>query len=115
MTDAAAGAAVPRPEVAPFVARPPGSLEEATNAADAAAAHWGLGRPQLLRIGSNAIFAAGEEVILRVFHPSAPADQAIWLAGEMTRRGVRVPHVMREEDRGHAAMAQLALDRVALE
>ncbi len=113
MTDAAAGAAVPRPEVAPFVARPPGSLEEATNAADAAAAHWGLGRPQLLRIGSNAIFAAGEEVILRVFHPSAPADQAIWLAGEMTRRGVRVPHVMRDAPFDVGDLSVVAVQRIA--
>ena len=40
--------------------------------------HWGLGSPDLVRIGMNAIFAAGP-VVLRVSRPSAPGEAALEL------------------------------------
>jgi Ser/Thr protein kinase RdoA (MazF antagonist) len=48
-------------------------------------------------MGMNGIFAAGEAVLLRVSRPSAPAQQAIWLAHELTRLGLRVPEYVRDE------------------
>ena len=85
----------------PFVARPPGLVEDVVAAAEEAARHWGLPAPQLLRMGMNGTFAAGDEVVLRVSRPSAPAEQALWLAGELARHGVRVPAaVARRRRRG---------------
>lgn len=98
--------------VNPFVAGPPESLDHAVAAATRAAEHWGLPAPALLRMGSNAIFAVGDEVILRVCRPSAPATQAIWLAGEMARRGVRVPRMVRDGPFVVADLAVLAVERV---
>ena len=67
-----------------------------TSAAEEAARHWGLAEPELLRIGMNGIFVAGDEVVLRVCRPTAPAEQAIWLAGELARHGIRVPRPLRD-------------------
>jgi len=43
----------------------------------------------------NAIFTAGDEVLLRVSRPTAPASQAVWLADQLSHRGVRVPRLVR--------------------
>jgi Ser/Thr protein kinase RdoA (MazF antagonist) len=48
-------------------------------------------------MGMNGIFAASDGVLLRVSRPSAPAQQAIWLAYELTRQGLRVPTYLRDE------------------
>ena len=75
----------------PFVAAPPGTIESVTLSARLAAEHWRYPAPELLRIGMNAIFTAGDGVLLRVGQPTAPAWQAIWLADLLDRRGLRVP------------------------
>ncbi len=74
----------------PFVDRPPGSVEEATALAARAAGEWGLPTPALLRVGMNALFAAGD-VVLRVGRPTAPATAAVELAEVLRSAGVRVP------------------------
>jgi Ser/Thr protein kinase RdoA (MazF antagonist) len=74
----------------PFVDGPPGSIADSTKAAVAAAGAWGLAEPELVRVGMNAIFAAGS-VVLRVSRPTAPAGAAIELAGVLADHGVRVP------------------------
>lgn len=92
----------------PFVATPPGTLEAVTRSAERAAANWGLAEPHLLRMGMNGIFAAGDEVLLRVSRPSAPAQHAISLATALTRVGIRVPTYLRDEafhSEGHAVFA----------
>jgi hypothetical protein len=81
----------------PFIAAPPGSIESVTRSAEAAAAHWHYERPELLRMGMNAIFTAGEGVLLRVATPTAPAQQAIWLAHHLTQLGLRVPNYLHDE------------------
>ena len=81
----------------PFVAAPPGTIESVTLSARFAAEHWRYPAPELLRIGMNAIFTAGEGVLLRVGQPTAPAWQAIWLADLLDRRGLRVPRYLHDE------------------
>ncbi len=68
-----------------------------TRSAERAAANWGLAAPELLRMGMNGIFAAGDGTLLRVSRPTAPPEQAIWLAGVLTRFGIRVPTYLRDE------------------
>ena len=67
------------PDDLPFVVRPPSDATAAAAAAAHAASHWGLSTPHHLRTGMNALFLAGEEVMLRVSHTTAPPAQAVWL------------------------------------
>ena len=97
----------------PFVAAPPGSIESVTRSAERAAEHWNLAAPRLLRMGMNAIFLAGDGVLLRVGSPTAPPAQAVWLADVLTRHGLRVPRYLHDEpfDAGdHAVFAVAAVD-----
>jgi hypothetical protein len=99
----------------PFVAAPPGTIESVIRSAEVAAAHWGFGEPQILRMGMNGIFTAGDGVLLRVGRPTAPADQAIWLANVLTREGLRVPRYLRKDTfttDDHAVFAIAAIDSV---
>ncbi|HZX53895.1 MAG TPA: aminoglycoside phosphotransferase family protein [Ilumatobacteraceae bacterium] len=92
----------------PFVAAPPGTIDSVTSSARRAAAHWGLGEPQLLRMGMNGIFTAGDDVLLRVSTPTAPPEQAIVLAATLASAGLRVPQILRTEafvDGDHAVFA----------
>ena len=99
-------------DVQPFVAQPPGAVEEVTAAAEAAATRWGLPAPVLLRLGMSGSFAAGDDVVLRVSRPSAPAEQALWLADELARHGVRVPAPARDDVVVRAGLAVVAVERI---
>ncbi len=79
-----------------YVDRPVGDLEMAARAAMAAASTWGLDRPELVRAGMNAIFAAGS-VVLRVSAPTAPAEVSLELARFWHDRGVTVPRARRAD------------------
>jgi hypothetical protein len=81
----------------PFVIEPPGDLAVAGRLAHEAAAHWSLPEPQLLRVGMNALFTAGDDVVLRVGRPTADPRAAIWLADELMAHGIRVPRFVRPE------------------
>lgn len=84
----------------PFVDRPITDLRAADAAAAEAAEHWGLGRPRLLRVGMNAIYATADatgDMILRVSAPSAPAEAAVELAEFLADHGLRVPRPRRSE------------------
>jgi hypothetical protein len=99
----------------PFVAAPPGTLDSVTASAERAADHWGFDSPRLLRMGMNAIFTAGDGVLLRVSNPTADAAEAISLAHVLTRIGLRVPRYLHEEPfttGGHAVFAIAAIDDV---
>jgi Ser/Thr protein kinase RdoA (MazF antagonist) len=76
--------------VLPFVARGPGEPGDVAAAARVAAARWGLPAPELLRVGMNGLFTAGD-VVLRVARPSAPATAAVELAEVLAAAGVAVP------------------------
>jgi Ser/Thr protein kinase RdoA (MazF antagonist) len=62
-----------------------------------AARHWGLPDPVLIRTGMNALFAAGDEVVLRVGCPSADPGAAVWLAEWLAGHGLRVPRFVRPD------------------
>ena len=47
-------------------------------------------------MGMNGIFLAGDDVLLRVGRPTAPAEQAIALAEVLTSAGLRVPTYVRD-------------------
>jgi hypothetical protein len=79
------------PAVLPYVATPVGDLVAATSLAARAAASWGLDSPVLLRVGMNAIFRCGDDAVIRVGRPTAPAEQSIWLADYLRDHGVLVP------------------------
>ncbi|MBK5332278.1 MAG: aminoglycoside phosphotransferase family protein, partial [Ilumatobacteraceae bacterium] len=99
----------------PFVAAPPGSLDSVTSSAERAAVHWGFDAPQLLRMGMNAIFTAGDGVLLRVSHPTAEAEEAISLGRVLTRIGLRVPRYLYDEpfvDSEHAVFAIAVIDDI---
>ncbi len=96
----------------PFVAQPPGPVEDVGAAAEAAARHWGLPAPELLRLGMNGTFAAGDSVVLRVCRPSAPAEQALWLAGVLAAHGVRVPAPVRDDVVRDGALEVVAVERI---
>ena len=79
-----------------YVDGPITDLAAATNAAVAAADTWRLDRPELLRAGMNAIFAAGP-VVLRVSAPTAPAEVSLDLATFWEQRKVSVPRAVRDD------------------
>jgi hypothetical protein len=96
----------------PFVVDRPGAIDVVTAVARAAARSWGLPEPTLIRVGMNALFAAGDEVVLRVGRPTAEADAAIRLAAVLRDCGVRVPRILRPSAHVEGPLAVLA---VALE
>ncbi len=96
----------------PFVAAPPGPSAAVAAAAGVAARQWGLPAPELLRLGMNGIFAAGDEVVLRVCRPSVPAEQALWLGAALARAGVRVPAAARPEVVRVGDLSVLAVERI---
>ena len=81
----------------PFVAAPAGDLAALTPVAIAAAHAWGLPAPTLLRLGMNAVFAAGDEVVLRVSRPTAAPVAALELARALLDAGLPVPRPVRDE------------------
>jgi hypothetical protein len=96
----------------PFVIQPPGDTAVAAAAARAAAATWGLPEPDHLRTGMNAMFVAGDEVVLRVSRTTAPAEQAVWLTDQLRRLGVRVPRQLRARPLIIDGLAVFAIERL---
>ncbi len=59
-------------------------------------------------MGMNGIFTVGDGVLLRVTSPTAPPEQAVWLANLLTGFGLRVPVYVRDAPfvtDGHAVFA----------
>ena len=73
----------------PYVDRPISDGVAAARAARIAATRWGLGEPETLRVGMNAIFRCGD-VVLRVSQPTAPAQVSLDLAQLLAAHGVNV-------------------------
>ena len=90
--------------VRPYVDGPPGAPDGVRSLAAAAATHWGLPAPELLRIGMNGIFTAGD-VVMRVGRVTADPASAIALA-EVLAAG-------RESARSRPADAVVAGDLTA--
>lgn len=79
-----------------YVDTPIGDTDVATEVATEAARRWGLGRPELLRVGMNAIFGV-DDVVLRVGRPSVDASVSLLLAAVVADAGVRVPEPARDD------------------
>jgi aminoglycoside phosphotransferase (APT) family kinase protein len=95
----------------PFVIDPPGDAAVALAAAQAAALHWSLPPPELMKSGMNALFATGDAVVLRVGRPTADPASAIWLAELMTGKGIRVPKYVRPSPFVHGDLTVYAIER----
>jgi hypothetical protein len=80
----------------PYVDGPPGPAADVWAAARAAAAHWDLRPPVLVRLGMNGIFNAGG-VVLRAGRVTADPAAAIELATLLGTIGVRVPQPARPD------------------
>jgi aminoglycoside phosphotransferase (APT) family kinase protein len=80
--------------VLPFVAAPVADVAAATDLAGRAAHAWGLPEPTLLRVGMNALFAAGDDVVVRVGRPTGAAVSAPRLAVFLADAGLRVPRYL---------------------
>jgi Ser/Thr protein kinase RdoA (MazF antagonist) len=96
----------------PFVVEPVGAADDARPAALAAARHWSLDEPELLRVGMNAIFRAGADVVLRVGRPTAPAEAAIELAAMLSAEGIHVPRAAATRPFEHDGYSVWALEHV---
>jgi len=83
-------------DVRAYVDRPIADASAASAAARLAARRWGLADPDVLRVGMNAIFVTGNEV-LRVSAPTAPATVSLELASFLAAAGLRVPTPARDE------------------
>jgi Phosphotransferase enzyme family len=79
-----------------YVDRPIADAAAANAAARLAARRWGLREPEMLRVGMNAIFVSGNEV-LRVSAPTAPASASLTLATFLADAGLRVPTPARDD------------------
>jgi len=100
------------PDDLPFVVRPPGDARAASHAASTAAAQWALPSPRHLRTGMNALFLAGEGVILRVSHTTASPSQAVWLMAQLALRGIRVPRLLNQGPIRVGDLAVFAIERI---
>lgn len=95
----------------PFVDRPVDDLVAAGRVAAAAAVHWGLGEPTLIRVGMNAIYRSGA-VVLRVSTPSAPAVASIELAERLLDRGLAVTRPVRTDAVESAGLSATAWEHL---
>lgn len=94
-----------------YVDRPIGDLDAATRAARAAADHWRLDPPALVRQGMNAIFVSGD-LVLRAASPSVRAEASLELAEHLRRRGIRVPAPRRDDVVVEGPVSVTAWERV---
>ena len=91
---------------------PPGDLAAALRAARAAARHWFLSEPELLRSGMNAIYTTGPDTVLRVSRPTSDPAGMLFLTELLGEHGVRVPRLARSEVVEHEEFAVFAFERI---
>lgn len=96
----------------PFVDRPVADVDGASRLAASAARDWGLDAPHLLRHGMNAIFAAGDDAVIRVGCPTAPASASIALARALDAHGIRVVLPLVDEVVGNDELRATCWERV---
>jgi hypothetical protein len=97
--------------VEPFVAEPVGDLDAAARVARAAATHWGLGEPMLLREGMNALFVAGD-VVLRVGRTTVDPACAKGLHRVLAAHGVAVARQLDSLGAGPDGLSVIAQERL---
>lgn len=86
-------------------------MSDAAGLAAAAAAAWGLPEPVLVRAGMNSLFAAGDDVLLRVGVPSFPVSAEREWEALMSSIGVRVPRRI-DDMKGRGPLMVTAVERV---
>ncbi len=79
--------------------------------ATTAAAAWGLPAPRLIRSGMNALFAAGDDVLLRVGIPSFPVSEERQWETLMSSIGVRTPRRL-DDMKSKGPLMVSAMERV---
>lgn len=99
------------PAARAYVDTPVTDLEGARRAALDAAAAFSLPAPTLIRVGMNAIYAAGDTV-LRVAHPTVDASASLALAAFWAERGVRCPVPARRDVVRSDGFAVTAWERI---
>lgn len=95
------------PATRPFVDARVADLDRAGAAVAVAAEDWQLPEPTLLRLGMNALYAAGD-VVLRVSTPSAPAELGLRLSDVLTERGLPVARPARRDVVRHDGLSVTA-------
>lgn len=83
-------------DAAPLVIEAPPDVATLVDAAEQAASAWGLPAPELVRMGSNGVFSAGD-VILRVGRATAPIGLALAFAERVSALGVRAARPARRD------------------
>lgn len=96
----------------PFVAQPAGGDDLVDTAAAEAARRWALPDPALIRHGMNGVYAAGDDVVLRVCRPSADAAVALELARRLADNGISVARPVRDEVVAVGDLSVLAFERL---
>lgn len=76
-------------ESAPLVVEAPADVTALSDAAEQAARQWSLPTPELIRVGANGVFVAGD-VIVRVGVATAPMGCALAMAERLHAAGIRV-------------------------
>jgi Ser/Thr protein kinase RdoA (MazF antagonist) len=99
--------------VRPYVDGPPGDPDAVWALARRACVAWSLPAPELLRIGMNGIFVAGDAVV-RVGRVTGSAAAAIALAELLRDHGVRVPGPVRHDAVSEGSLTATAWERLAL-
>lgn len=97
----------------PFVDRPAGPPAVTAPVAAAAARHWGLASPVLVRSGMNAIYVA-DDVVIRVGATTVPAAAALTLARALRRAGLVVPTPRRDDVVTHDGLSATAWARLVV-
>ncbi|MFM2072032.1 MAG: hypothetical protein RLZZ623_2295 [Actinomycetota bacterium] len=93
----------------PFVIEPPGDLAAATALAVRAARQWALPEPVLIRVGMNALYSAGDDVVIRVGRPTSDPMGALRLARSLAASGIRTPRYVRDEPMTAGGLAAMAI------
>lgn len=95
----------------PFVVEPPGDAVRVRRLAEHAASVWGLPEPELMRVGMNALYVAGDEVVIRIGRPTSDPGGALRLAELLRAHGIRVPTFVRAAAIIDGPLAAMAIAR----
>lgn len=98
-------------EPEPLVLDASHDLDELRAAAERAADHWSLPAPELMRIGQNAVFTAGD-LILRVGIATAPMGVALRFAERVAAAGVRAARPARPDWVASGRLSVTAWERI---
>lgn len=76
-----------------------------------AALDWGFPAPELVRAGMNTLFTAGDDVMIRVGHPTFDRAAEHRFLALLSRQNVRAPRTLHDRDGGNGVVVT-AIERV---